>query len=106
MSEEPAATQIDGVWQTNWNAVRKTRFADSGTPPEWPTTVKSISMDGLSLVGVDERTNELYWDGQKLVTERRFSAFERTLAVIALVITTIGVGAAVVQAWAAVASIH
>lgn len=30
-------------------------------------------MNGLALFGVDERTRELYWDGQKLTVERKIS---------------------------------
>ncbi len=56
-------------------------------------------------LGVHHRTNELYWDGQKLITEKRFGNFELGLAVAGLVIAGIGVAATVVQAWAAVAAL-
>lgn len=55
---------------------------------------------------IDRNTGELYWNDEKLITEKRFSTFERGLAVGAPAITAIGVAAAVVQAWAAVAQLH
>lgn len=57
------------------------------------------------LIGIDEKTNEMFWDGKRLVTEKRFTDFERGLAIVGLCIAFIGVAATVVQAWAAVASL-
>ena len=41
----------------------------------------------------------LYLNGDRLVTEKRFSNFERGLAVAGLIIGTVGVLATLVQAW-------
>lgn len=62
-------------------------------------------MAGLNLFGIDRKTRELFWDGHKLVTEKRFSNFERGLAVLGLIFAGIGVAATVVQAYAAWVSI-
>ncbi|TIQ99501.1 hypothetical protein [Mesorhizobium sp.] len=48
-------------------------FSDSTPPPSWPKNVRTISLDGLDHLGVDPKTNELYWDGQKIVMERKLS---------------------------------
>jgi hypothetical protein len=50
------------------------------------------------LLGHDPQKNQLYWDGHALVTEKRFSTFERGLAVFGLVIAGIGMAATVAQA--------
>jgi hypothetical protein len=68
------------------------------TPTHWPREVRILSIDAMDALGHDPRTNQLYWDGQPLVTEKRFSNFERMLAVIGLVVGGVGVGATVVQA--------
>jgi hypothetical protein len=78
---------------------------DEHLPVGWPPGVRRISIDGLGDLGVKEANGELYWKGQKMVTERRFSNFERGLAVWALAITSAGVLAAIVQAWAAMAAL-
>ena len=36
-------------------------------------------------LSIDLDTHELYWNGDKLVTEKRWSAYERTLATLGLV---------------------
>lgn len=55
---------------TDWDSIRRHKWADEA-PPEWPEGAKGISMLGVSLLGIDTRTGELLWDGEKLVTERK-----------------------------------
>ncbi|OHV67333.1 hypothetical protein LCM4576_24930 [Mesorhizobium sp. LCM 4576] len=74
-------------------------------PSDWPGNVTSVSIAGLGLIGIDETTNELFWDGKRLITEKRFADYERRLAVIGLVIAGVGVAATVIQAWAAVVAL-
>lgn len=88
----------------NWAEIRRHKISPH-RPDDWPPDIQAISLEGLSLVGIHQRTGELYWDGQKLVTEKRFSDFERGLAVAGLLIAFLGVAAAIVQAWAAVMSL-
>ena len=49
---------------------------------KWPDGVHAISYDNLSSLGVHEATRELYWDGKKIVTQRRIALglLERVLA--------------------------
>jgi len=106
--EEQVSTFKDGITYMNWDVVRKNRFAQNVVPPrppDWPDHVSPISLTGLVLIGIDEKTNEMFWDGKRLVTEKRFTDFERGLAIVGLCIAFIGVAATVVQAWAAVASL-
>ena len=55
--------------QARWAHIRANKLAANETPNDWPRAVRNISLDGLALIGIDDK-NELYWDGQKLVTER------------------------------------
>lgn len=77
----------------------------SDRPAHWPAEVDPLTWDDTGKLGVHQRTHQLYWDGDPLVTERRFSTFERGLAVAALILTFVGVAATVVQAYAALMSI-
>lgn len=57
---------------------------------------------GGQSLAIDAKTKELYWNGEKLITEKRWGTVERRLAISGLVIALLGVLATVVQAWAAV----
>jgi hypothetical protein len=72
------------------------------TPEHWPRHIQRIPIDLFDNFGRDPGTNEIYWDGKALVTEKRFTNFERTLGVLLLLVSSVGVAAAVVQAAAAV----
>lgn len=108
MEPESSTTVKDGVTYTNWDVLRKRRFAQNVVPPrpsDWPGNVTPISQSGLALIGIDENTNEMFWDGKRLITEKRFTDYERGLARVGLWIAGIGVAATVVQAVAAVAAL-
>lgn len=64
----------------DWDQIRANRFAVESPPADWPSGVRPISIKGLALIGVHPAINQLYWDGQALVTERRLATFERVLA--------------------------
>ncbi|MHC2792584.1 hypothetical protein ACVINZ_001596 [Mesorhizobium jarvisii] len=103
--EQQSTKIVDGVTHINWDIARKHRFAQNVVPPrpaDWPPQVTPVSISGLVLIGIDETTNELFWDGKRIITEKRFSDYERRLALVGLAIAGIGVAATVVQAWAAV----
>jgi hypothetical protein len=85
---------------TDWEKVRRHRFSTSNPPDNWPKGVRPISLNGSALFGIDGK-NEIYWDGEKLITERRWSRWERWFAGLSLFVASLGVGAAIVQAWAA-----
>lgn len=68
------------------------------TPNHWPREVRHLSIDAMDALGHDPGSNQLYWDGQPLVTEKRFSTFERSLAIVGLVFAGVGVLATVAQA--------
>ena len=67
----------------DWQAIRAHRFAPDAPPPEWPHGVRPISLTGTCLLGIDERTGRLYWDGHELATVRRLDRPERILAGLA-----------------------
>ncbi|MEW5424667.1 hypothetical protein [Amorphus sp. 3PC139-8] len=67
---------------TQWAHVRATRYSKTPPPEDWPSGVMPISLEGLSLLGLDPKTNRLYWDGKELQIKRRLDWPERILAAI------------------------
>ncbi|WP_150524237.1 hypothetical protein [Roseibium sediminis] len=49
----------------------------------WPENVQIISLEQMDLIGIDPKTRELYWDGQKLKIASKLAWPERMLAAIA-----------------------
>jgi hypothetical protein len=70
--------------RTDWARIRAHKLADE-RPEGWPQGVRAISLEGLQLFGIHERTSKLYWDGEEIVTKVRLKTFERALALIATV---------------------
>jgi hypothetical protein len=68
------------------------------TPPaDWPDGVRPISIEGVSLLGIDPATNQLYWDGKQVVLRDRIvtlGGFERFLVALAAIGT---IGAFIVE---------
>lgn len=62
----------------------------------WPDNVRVVSLEGLGLFGIDDK-GEVYFDGKRLYTAKRFETVERVIA-------SIGVGAALVAALASAIS--
>jgi hypothetical protein len=58
-------------------------YSDKTPPTHWPPHLRIISLEGLNTIGIDPKTNELYWDGQRIVTEKRLASYERWLATLA-----------------------
>ncbi|GAA0278450.1 hypothetical protein LNAOJCKE_4568 [Methylorubrum aminovorans] len=54
-------------------------------PPDWPEGVRSISIEGVGLLGVHEKSGELYWDGKPVAIRPpvRLGTFERWAAALA-----------------------
>ncbi len=67
-------------------------------------TVFSFGSDEEHELQYDPASGMMYLNGEKLVTEKRWSTTERRLAALGLVIASVGVAATVVQAWAAVSN--
>jgi hypothetical protein len=71
----------------DWSNIRAKRLSPE-RPPEWPTDVKAISIEGLSLFGIEPSTNKLFWDGREIVLRDRvvtLGGFERFLIALAAV---------------------
>jgi hypothetical protein len=68
----------------DWASIRAHKLANE-RPEGWPEGVRAISLEGLRLFGIDERTGKLYWDGEEIVTKVGLKTFERALALIATV---------------------
>ena len=54
-----------------WDEIRAVRYSPLTPPSEWPSNVRPISMEGVSLLGIDPATNKLYWDGKEVVVRDR-----------------------------------
>jgi hypothetical protein len=69
---------------TNWNDIRAVRYSPLTPPPEWPSNVRPISIEGVSLLGIDPATNKLYWDGKEIVVRDRLrlGGWENFLAIL------------------------
>ncbi len=76
----------------DWDHIRKKRFANDQPPSDWPEGVRGISLEGLNLLGVDEKYNKLHWDGKEVVlrTMFRLATFEKGLAIAGLLIAAGG----------------
>ncbi|MCF6103853.1 hypothetical protein [Mesorhizobium muleiense] len=77
---------------TDWDEIRKYRYTKGAPPPEWPEGVRAISLEGVTLLGVNPKTNKLYWDGQELATEKRLANFERRMALAVTIATVVMAG--------------
>jgi hypothetical protein len=66
-----------------WDEIRAVRYSTVAPPPGWPDNVRPISIDGVTLFGIDPATNKLYWDGKEIVIRDRvrLASLERILAV-------------------------
>ena len=51
----------------DWAEVRANRFSKE-RPDDWPEGVFAVSIKGVALLGVHEKSGRLYWDGKELVT--------------------------------------
>lgn len=76
-----------------WNEIRKLALS-SVSAPNWPSKVKSITIDGLSLIGLDEDLN-LYWDGHLIEVKRPLSLtfWQKLGAFITVVSAVVAAGA-------------
>ncbi|MEL7300393.1 MAG: hypothetical protein AAFM92_08425 [Pseudomonadota bacterium] len=68
----------------DWAKIRKYRLSTE-RPDQWPEGVFGISSQRVSLLGVHETSNKLYWDGKEIVTRIvvRLGTKELWLAAIA-----------------------
>lgn len=86
---------------TEWEQIRTTKFSSESGPPDWPSEVRPVSIDGLALIGINPATNDLYWDGRQVEMRKRLETYERVLATIgaisavALAVVEIGRAASV-----------
>ena len=66
-----------------WDDIRTHRYSTMAPPPEWPAGVRPISIEGVTLIGIDPATNKLFWDGKEVVVRDRvrLGSLERILAV-------------------------
>ena len=85
--------------EIDWERIRRNAWA-KGSAPEWPKGVKAISMEGLTLFGLDERYR-LYWDGRPVEVRRALSLalWERRAAMITVAAAVIAAISVAATAW-------
>jgi hypothetical protein len=55
----------------DWARIRAFKISPE-RPDDWPEGVRGISQQGLSLLGINEATGQLYWDGKQVKTRGVF----------------------------------
>ncbi|QOF71460.1 hypothetical protein IG197_27585 [Aminobacter sp. SR38] len=73
-----------GNAKLDWDKIRSKPYADAILPPDWDPQIRTLNFNGLQLFAVHQSTGDLYWNGQRLETTKRFSTFERGLAAAGL----------------------
>jgi hypothetical protein len=68
----------------DWDHIRRAGMSKEA-PPDWPSDVRAISTEGLSLLGIDQKTGKLHWDGREVRTRThvRLGVVEMWLAAVA-----------------------
>lgn len=72
----------------DWDRLRQFRYSETSPPPEWPSHLRPISQEGLSLFALDPSTGDLYWDGQRVRVERTITL--EAYQIVLLTLATIG----------------
>ena len=69
---------------TDWTKIREHKLSPE-KPDGWPKDVRAISIEGLNLFGIDEKTGRLYWDGKEVMVRSGFYLLplERWIAIAA-----------------------
>ncbi len=75
-----AQVNAQGNVAIDWVKVRKNACAEVETPADWPDDVKPVNWQGINLLGVSQRSNDLFWDGKRVETTKRLANFERSIA--------------------------
>jgi hypothetical protein len=70
-------------------------MTDQRRNPDWPPDVQSISLGGLSRLGIDNK-NTLYWDGKRVQIARRLE-LSRAQGLFAIIGVLAGVLIAAVE---------
>ena len=78
--------------------IRKNPGADGPTLAHWPRDVRSLSIDGLSLIGVDSE-GKIYYDGKPIAYQATLAVHERRIAWIIAVFIALGAIGSLIQAY-------
>ncbi len=63
----------------NYEYIKKTARSSEDAPSHWPKGVVPITMNGLSLLGLDE-DNQPYWDGKPVIIKKKIRLAKWELA--------------------------
>ncbi len=88
------------VQELDWDHVRRIKWANVKPPSDWDQSLRTISLEGLSLLAMDPKGN-LYWDGERLATTLKLSFLQKLGAVIVTLFAIAGGLGGAVQGWIA-----
>ena len=85
--------------EIDFERIRRNAWA-KGSAPEWPKGVRAISMDGLTLFGLDEKYR-LYWDGRPVEMRQtlRLTFWQRLATITTVVAAVIAAISVAATAW-------
>ena len=83
----------------DWKHIRRYAWSEERAP-DWPKGVRGISLEGVSLFGLDER-HRLYWDGRPVEVRRTLTLtlWQRLAAITTVLATVITAISAAAMAW-------
>ncbi len=83
---------MSDVNTNSWEHLRAHKWSETPPPPEWDKSIKPMSMAGLSLFGIHQKSGKIYWDGSEVVVRSgvKLTNYQTVLA------TTTALSAAIV----------
>ena len=81
-----------------YEKIRNNPGVDAQPPKHWPSGVRSISIEGLSLIGVDH-DGRIYYDGKPIAYQATLAGQERIIAWIIAISTLASAIGTLVQAY-------
>jgi hypothetical protein len=54
----------------DWEEVRANKYSKD-RPDHWPEGVFGVSMNGIGLLGIHDKSGRLFWDGNEVVTRSK-----------------------------------
>jgi hypothetical protein len=69
----------------DWEKIKRNAYSKDTPPSDWPEGVNPISMDGLSLFGLDKK-RKLYWNGKPVETKLYLSSAAKIATIMGIIL--------------------